>query len=41
MLFSEPNREKLERFLKGITYVEMSDNPAFKKQFVVSIPFPD
>jgi uncharacterized 2Fe-2S/4Fe-4S cluster protein (DUF4445 family) len=41
MLFSETNREKLDRFLKGITYVEMSDNPAFKKQFVASIPFPD
>jgi uncharacterized 2Fe-2S/4Fe-4S cluster protein (DUF4445 family) len=41
MLFSEVNRERIEHFLKEVTYVEMSDNPAFKEQFFASIPFSD
>jgi uncharacterized 2Fe-2S/4Fe-4S cluster protein (DUF4445 family) len=41
MLFSEDIREEIEHFLKEVTYVEMSDNPAFEQQFFASIPFSD
>jgi uncharacterized 2Fe-2S/4Fe-4S cluster protein (DUF4445 family) len=41
MLFSEDNRVRIEHFLKEVTYIEMSDNPAFKEQFFASIPFSD
>jgi uncharacterized 2Fe-2S/4Fe-4S cluster protein (DUF4445 family) len=41
MLFHSENRKRISQFLKQVTYIEMSDNPHFQKQFLASIPFPD
>ncbi|MDH4212680.1 MAG: ASKHA domain-containing protein [Candidatus Thorarchaeota archaeon] len=41
LLMIPNNRSKIEKLIRQLNYVEMSDNPAFKAQYFSSIPFPD
>jgi uncharacterized 2Fe-2S/4Fe-4S cluster protein (DUF4445 family) len=41
LLMIPENRRKVEKLVKHLNYIEMSDNPAFKVRYFECIPFPD